>query len=107
MKRAAIYIRTATTSQAGNQLQQFFSNQAHILRSGTKVKIREVYQDNGASGSNLNRPGLNALLRDAITKQIDIIYTADPTRLSRNQLELKQLLASLKKLSVEVVFTRA
>lgn len=62
----------------------------YCLQQGWEVVA--VYQDDGYTGLNMNRPDLQRLLKAVEHKQIDVIVTKDLSRLSRNYLEVGQLM---------------
>lgn len=47
--------------------------------------VYKIYTDSGFSGSNLERPGLQALIKDAENKKIDMVLVYKLDRLSRSQ----------------------
>ena len=102
MKRelvTALYCRTARQSEQGieNQetmLRRYAENNNH----GNVV----VYADNGYSGVSLDRPGLRQLKADVNAGLVGIVLVKDVNRISRNFIQLAQLLNKLKKKSVTV-----
>ena len=50
------------------------------------------FQDDGKSGTNLNRPGIQALLAQARQGEIDCVIVKDLSRLGRNHLDTDDLL---------------
>ena len=47
--------------------------------------VYKIYTDSGFSGSNVNRPGLQQLIKDAENKKIDMVLVYKLDRLSRSQ----------------------
>lgn len=86
LKKAAIYIRVSTDAQAEEgysidaQKEQLA---AYCVSKG--IKNYEFYVDGGWSGSNINRPEMQRLIKDAENNKIShcIVYKLD--RLSRSQ----------------------
>jgi len=71
------------------------SNQRELLTSVCKAQgwnIAEVYQDNGFTGLNMDRPGLQKLLRDIELGKINLVITKDLSRLGRNYLQTGHLI---------------
>ena len=71
------------------------SNQRELLTSVCKAqgwKIVEIYQDDGFTGLNMDRPGLKKLLEDVKARKINLVITKDLSRLGRNYLEVGQLI---------------
>lgn len=86
MKIARIYIRVSTTEQA---LEGYsIPAQKERLINFCKAKdylVDEIYIDGGFTGSNLNRPGMDKMLRDIKKRETDIIVVYKLDRLSRSQ----------------------
>ncbi|MDR1704658.1 MAG: recombinase family protein [Clostridiales bacterium] len=55
-------------------------------------EIVAVFQDDGFTGLNMNRPDLQRMLKAVERRQIDVIVTKDLSRLSRNYIEVGQLM---------------
>ncbi len=71
------------------------SNQRDLLTSFCNSKgwtIVKVYQDDGFTGLNMDRPGLQELLADVRAKKINFVITKDLSRLGRNYLEVGNLI---------------
>lgn len=71
------------------------SNQRELLTSVCKAQgwnIAEVYQDDGFTGLNMDRPGLQKLLRDIELGKINLVITKDLSRLGRNYLQTGHLI---------------
>lgn len=62
------------------------------LEKNTEYNIMEVYEDNGFSGSNLNRDALQKMLDDIDLGKINMVLTKDLSRLSRNYLNAGNLI---------------
>ncbi len=59
----------------------------YAAKNFTNYKILD-FQDDGYSGTNMNRPGLSKLLELVKTSQVDCILVKDFSRFSRNYIEL-------------------
>ena len=71
------------------------SNQRELLTSVCKAQgwtIAEIYQDDGFTGLNMDRPGLQKLLRDIELGRINLVITKDLSRLGRNYLQTGHLI---------------
>ncbi|WJY27416.1 recombinase family protein [Sporosarcina trichiuri] len=84
--RAGLYVRVSTQEQAREgysigvqeeRLRAYAASRGH-----TVVKL---YSDPGFSGGNLNRPGLQTMLRDIDQQLVDVILVYKLDRLSRSQ----------------------
>ena len=103
---AAIYARVSTERQGR---QQTIDSQLEALRAwarqqGHELTDEHVFRDEGASGSRLDRPGLDAL-RDAVRDAaIDILAVLSPDRLARKYAYQVLLLEEFRRAGCEVVF---
>ena len=103
---AAIYARVSTERQGR---QQTIDSQLEALRTwarqqGHELTDEHVFRDEGASGSRLDRPGLDAL-RDAVRDAaIDILAVLSPDRLARKYAYQVLLLEEFRRAGCEVVF---
>ena len=83
--RVTLYARVSTDMQAeeGHSIDA----QLHEMRefaAARNWKIVAEWQDPGASGSSMNRPGLQALLQAVENKETDIVLVHETSRLSRS-----------------------
>ncbi|MDA8344332.1 MAG: recombinase family protein [Thermaerobacter sp.] len=83
--RVATYARVSTEDQAqhGTSLEA----QARICRErALQIGATEVraFEDAGISGTSLDRPGLQALLKASAEGELDAVICLDPDRLARN-----------------------
>lgn len=105
--RVALYTRVSTEDQARegysldvqrNFLLQFaktYGWQVVCSMNGS-----EVYQDDGYTGGNMERPALQKLLEDARAKQFDLVVVYKQDRLSRKLKDLLFLLEELDNLEI-------
>src|SRR5215211_2151008 len=84
--RIGIYARVSTQrqAQADGLAQQLDRLQAHALQQGWTVRTENVFRDDGYSGANLKRPGLERLRDRAALRELDCILITAPDRLARN-----------------------
>ena len=83
--RVSLYARVSTDMQAeeGHSLDA----QIHEMREFAAARQWQVvaeWQDAGASGSSMNRPGLQALLQAVRQRETDVILVHETSRLSRS-----------------------
>jgi len=101
----AIYARVSSETQAKEGT---IDSQIEALRDYAKsheLTIVHEFIDNGYSGSELNRPGLDQL-RDAIQEgQVEAVLILSPDRLSRKQAHQIILLEEFKKRNAQILFT--
>lgn len=86
MKRVAIYVRVSTQEQAteGYSIQEQTERLTKYCEAHGWT-VSKVYTDPGYSGSNMNRPALQALFKDAEKKYFDLVLVYKLDRLSRSQ----------------------
>ena len=101
----AIYARVSSETQAKEGT---IDSQIEALRDYAKaheLTIVREFIDDGYSGAELNRPGLDEL-RDSIPQgRFESILVLSPDRLSRKQAHQIILLEEFKKLNIQVIFT--
>ena len=59
-----------------------------------------IYEDDGYSGTNFDRPGVRQLLDDAKSGKINLILCKDLSRFGRNYIEVGQYIDSLLTLTI-------
>jgi site-specific DNA recombinase len=107
--RVAIYTRKSSEeglAQEFNSLDaQREACEAYITsqRNEGWVCLPDRYDDGGFSGGNMERPGLQKLLRDIDTGRVDCIAVYKLDRLSRSLLDFAKLLEVFEKRSVAFV----
>lgn len=100
----AIYARVSSETQTKEGTIQ---SQLEALREYAKANDQEIIQecvDDGYSGADLNRPGLDQLRDIAGEGLIEAVLILSPDRLSRKQANQIILLEEFKKHQVQVVF---
>ena len=106
--RAAIYSRKSRFTGRGdsieNQIQLCKDYAAKIF--GISEDDFIIYEDEGFSGGNINRPQLQQLLRDAMNKRFDILICYRLDRISRNVSDFSQLIKDLDKYGISFVSIR-
>jgi site-specific DNA recombinase len=104
--RAAIYVRVSTQRQAQAQTieQQLSRLRVHIREQGWSLEPEHVFMDDGYSGANLNRAGLDSLRDRAAMAEFDVVLITEPDRLARNYVHQMLLLEELEKRGIRVEF---
>ncbi|RCX08289.1 site-specific DNA recombinase [Anaerobacterium chartisolvens] len=106
--KAAIYSRKSRFTGKGESVE----NQIQLCKEyGTvHLKIAEddftIYEDEGFSGGNINRPQLRKMLKDAGANKFDVIICYRLDRISRNVSDFSQLIKDLNKCGVAFVSIR-
>ena len=100
--RAAIYSRKSKFTGKGESIE----NQIQLCKEyGDKLNIEEylIYEDEGFSGGNINRPEFKRLLDDARGKKFDILICYRLDRISRNIGDFSNLINELESLQVNFI----
>lgn len=86
MKNVAIYLRVSTLNQAEEGYSLTFQKEKIIAYCKARdFAITNIYSDNGYTGSNLERPGIEQLIEDSENKKFDAVIVYKLDRLSRSQ----------------------
>jgi DNA invertase Pin-like site-specific DNA recombinase len=107
-KRAALYVRVSTTNRAARNQAVFEQNpevQELPLRQMAEQRgwtVTKVYSDR-MSGSKSDRPGLNALMRDARRGAFDVVLVWRFDRFARSIEQLVLALAEFRTLGIDFV----
>lgn len=106
--KAAIYSRKSKFTGKGesveNQIQ--LCKEHGIKYLGLSEDDFTVYEDEGFSGGNTNRPQFQKLIKDAKVKKIDILICYRLDRISRNVSDFSQLIKDLNKYNVNFISIR-
>ncbi|MCD1636441.1 recombinase family protein, partial [Martelella mediterranea] len=93
--RAVIYARYSTDLQRDASINdQVRACHDYAKRQG--LDVVEIYSDRATSGASLMRSGIQKLMRDAQSRQFDIVITHALDRLSRNQADIAGLYQKLQ-----------
>jgi site-specific DNA recombinase len=104
--RAGIYTRVSSTRQAQDHTidQQLASSRRYVQEQSWQLSEEHIYRDDGYSGANLSRPGLDCL-RDAVAlAEVDVVVITAPDRLARKYLYQVLLIEELESHGVQVAF---
>ena len=94
--KVALYVRVSTLEQAEEGYS--ISEQKDKLKKYCEIKdwkITRIYSDPGFSGSNLNRPSMQQLIKDAGTGLYDAVLVYKLDRLSRSQKDTLHLIEDI------------
>jgi len=102
--RAALYARVAcATPQTPHAiLSQLEALRDHAANSG--MKIIQEFTDDGYTGFQLDRPGLDRMCDLAKQRGFDVLLTCGPDRLTRNSARLVLLIEELERRRVRTIF---
>jgi DNA invertase Pin-like site-specific DNA recombinase len=100
--RAAIYARYSSDRQRDASIDDQFRNCIGLAdREGWKVEAR--YRDEAISGGRADRPGYRKLVADAEARKFDVLIVDDLSRLSRDEVEMKQLIRRLRFWNIRII----
>ncbi|GKU25459.1 recombinase family protein [Clostridium folliculivorans] len=102
---AAIYSRKSRLSEKGESIE----NQIELCKQyGNNLGVTNflIYEDEGFSGGNVNRPEFQKLLSDAKKKRFDYLICYRLDRISRNVADFSTTLEMLQKNKIEFVSIR-
>ena len=101
-KRVALYARYSSDLQSDHSIE----DQVRLCTERAKEEgwsVTEGYSDAGLSGASLMRPGIQALIRDALSGAFDIVLAEALDRLSRDQEDIAGLYKRLQFAGVSMV----
>jgi site-specific DNA recombinase len=104
--RAGIYARVSSKRQAQDHTidQQVANSRSYVQAQGWQLSEEHICRDDGYSGANLSRPGLDRL-RDAVAlAEVDVVVITAPDRLARKYLHQVLLIEELESHGVQVAF---
>ena len=88
---AAIYVRLSREEQEGSRNHASFKNQKAFLldfvEKHPEITVYKVYEDNGYSGTNFDRPGFSDMMYDVSNEKVDCIIVKDLSRFGREHIE--------------------
>ena len=103
--KIAIYARVSSETQAKQNTIQSQVEALRLYAKRHKLTILHELLDDGFSGIDLNRPGLDQLRDLAQEQRIEGILVLSPDRLSRKQSHQIILLEEFQKRNIQVIFT--
>jgi site-specific DNA recombinase len=102
MKTAAIYTRKSVYTGKGESI----DNQVKICRehlSRSNVSKFLIYEDEGFSGKNIERPKFQEMMKDARDKKFDILICYRLDRVSRNIADFAALIQEIEKYNISFI----
>ena len=103
MKKIAIYSRKSKETDTGESIKnQINICKEYFLRQYDQCTF-EIFEDEGFSGGNTNRPAFKRMMQLAEHKQFDIIAAYKIDRISRNTLDFLTMFEKLKLNDIELV----
>ncbi len=104
MKRIAIYSRKSRFTGKGDSIEnQIEMCKEHILKFVSKDVEFIIYEDEGFSGGNINRPAFKRLMNDIKYGAIDLLICYRLDRISRNVADFSSVLDILQEYKVDFI----
>lgn len=103
--RTCAYIRVST--EHDGQLKSYENQEQYYreaIEANPEYEFVGVYGDEGMSGLNPNRPGLQKMLTDIRAGKIDLVLTKSISRLARNTVTVLSIVRELEQLGVKIIF---
>lgn len=103
--KIAIYSRKSVFSEKGESIENQIQLCIEYIKTHYSISEDDIliYQDEGYSGGNTNRPMFKKLLEDANTKTFDCLVCYRLDRISRNVSDFSNLIEHLNKLNIDFV----
>src|SRR4051794_18226603 len=104
--RVAAYVRVSTSRQVKLQTidQQLERVRKHAQGKGWELPEKNLFRDDGYSGTTLRRPALDALRDKARLRELEVVVILSPDRLARNYVHQMVLIEELEKGGCQVEF---
>lgn len=103
--KAAIYSRKSKFTGKGESIE----NQVQLCKDYSErlnINEFEIYEDEGFSGGNIDRPEFQRLLKDAKEKKFNVLICYRLDRISRNIGDFSNLIDELQSLSISFISIR-
>ena len=101
-RRVAIYARYSSDLQSDSSVEDQVRLCSELAKSKT-WEIVEHYTDAGLSGASLMRPGIQALIADALADKFDVVLAEALDRISRDQEDMAGVYKRMEFAGVEIV----
>lgn len=100
--RAAIYARFSTDKQSDNSIEDQIRNCTRYAENHGMTVISN-FEDKAISGTSKNRPGFDTMKIASYNNQFDVLLVDDLSRLSRDDVEMKQVIRQFKFRGTQII----
>ncbi|MCW6079295.1 recombinase family protein [Clostridium sporogenes] len=101
---AAIYSRKSKFTEKGESVEnQIEMCKEYLKRNFKELKHIEIYEDEGFSGKDTNRPKFKKMIKDAKNKKINILICYRLDRISRNVADFSNTIEELQKHNIDFI----
>jgi site-specific DNA recombinase len=101
--KAAIYSRKSKFKEEGESIENQINMCIHYLKNILNIDEYEIFEDEGFSGGNINRPHFQKLMRDIKNKKFTHLICYRLDRISRNVADFTSTLETLNKYGVSFI----
>ena len=85
--RTALYVRLSSEQETDDTIQNQVRYLNNFLYQQDDLELYEIYEDNGYSGTNFERPAFRRMMTDVHSGQVQCIVVKDFSRFGRNFLQ--------------------
>ena len=104
-KRGVTYVRVSTDDQAENGASLGVQEDLCVQKlKDEDYDVVDKIRDEGKSGANMKRAGIQKVLKMAEDGEIDAVCALSSDRISRNTVDYLMLLKKMKKLGVRIIY---
>lgn len=93
---AALYVRLSNEERFSGANKNSFKNQKAFLldyvEKHPEISIYKIYEDNGNTGTNFDRPAFSEMMYDVSNEKVDCIIVKDLSRFGREHIEMGKYL---------------
>jgi site-specific DNA recombinase len=101
---AAIYSRKSKFTEKGESVEnQIEMCKDYLKRNFTSIEDIKIYEDEGFSGKDTNRPKFKKMMEDAKNKKFSILICYRLDRISRNVADFSNTIEELQKYSIDFI----
>lgn len=88
-QKAGLYLRLSRDDGTGAESESIINQREFLIRYAQEKGfiITEIYEDDGYSGTNFDRPAFQRMIADIEAKKINTVITKDMSRLGRDYIE--------------------
>ena len=102
MTRIATYARFSTDKQRDSSIEDQVRNCMSLAKRNQWTAIHH-FEDRAISGASKDRPGFRKMLKAAQSKEFDVLLVDDLSRLSRDDIETKQVIRRFKYQGLRII----
>ena len=93
--RTAIYARLSRENQQSEKIESQIQEIKDYIKSRHIFELKDIYADNGYSGTNFQRPEFERLMEDVRNQKIDCIIVRDLSRFAREHIGAEDYLNNI------------